>query len=203
MARLSAFQAVVDVRSRFTGEGRRRLHVELAEAAIADADARNEAAVGEPLEHIVIVDGREGAALNSVREGGIIAAVWPFHLPVIDFAWATLAALSPYRTGRYQAGHIMLVDGVEHIPGDPVSPTAEVIFVNLLPYARRIEHGWSAQAPNGVYEAAMQIVRARFGNIADIRFRYTRIAAAGISADQSRRHGDDALPSIVIRPKRR
>ena len=75
--------------------------------------------------------------------------------------------LSPVLTGRYRSSHIMSV-------GQPSSATVGVGFVtppsglptmsiaNNLPYAERIENGWSSQSPTGVYQNALNSALASF-----------------------------------------
>lgn len=75
--------------------------------------------------------------------------------------------LSPVKTGRYRSSHVMSV-------GQPSSATVGVGFVtppsgmptmsiaNNLPYAERIENGWSSQSPTGVYQNALNSALASF-----------------------------------------
>ena len=75
--------------------------------------------------------------------------------------------LSPVDTGRYRGSHVMSV-------GQPSSATVGVGFVtppngmptmsiaNNLPYAERIENGWSSQSPTGVYQNALNSALASF-----------------------------------------
>jgi hypothetical protein len=55
------------------------------------------------------------------------------------------------------------------------------VFVNVQPYARKIERGESPSAPEGVYEAVATLARQRFGNVARIRFEY-RVPVGGGTA---------------------
>ena len=85
--------------------------------------------------------------------------------------WLTLYnnvnLLSPVDTGRYRGSHVVSV-------GQPSSATVGVGFVtppngmptmsiaNSLPYAERLENGWSGQAPSGVYQNALNSALASF-----------------------------------------
>ncbi len=130
-----------------------------------------------------IVDGRRGAIEEQVKPGGVIE----YHInPVGDVLDATYAALleaAPVKTGNY-AKHIwMYVNGVRRdaaTEGADVAlkPGDEVVFIDTVPYARKIEGGilrragantkrragLSAQAPNGVFEITARAMKQRFGN---------------------------------------
>lgn len=204
MARLKPRDAVVQLRERLTGEPRRRQLVQLAQQAIEDATAINRRATGYDIGHEVYVDGRLGAAIESVKPGGVVVALFAVHAAAIDFTAFTLQRLSPIDENPktrdeivYHDRHRFLVNGEEREPPVSIEPDDVVTFVNLLPYARKIEKGWSKkQAPDGVYEAAAAIVKARYGNIVDVRFSYGSFLGATASRDTR-------YPSISLYPKRR
>lgn len=69
-------------------------------------------------------------------------------------------ALSPVDTGRYKNAHHISIGtkslnenggGVELVLGLPKHTYPLIYIQNNLPYALRLEHGWSQQAPTGVY----------------------------------------------------
>lgn len=205
MARLKSFRAAVSLMNeRLTGEPRRQELVRLANETIGQATAANRAALGQDVTRRIVVDGRAGAPVESVKAGGVVVALFAVHQAAIDFTWYTLATLSPVDRSAdandivYRDNHRLLVNGREAElprPGAsvPIEPDDEIVFVNLLPYARRIERGWSrTQAPDGVYESASEIVRARFGNIVDVRFTYGEFAGF-----------KGRFPLIRLTPKRR
>ena len=74
------------------------------------------------------------------------------------------------------AGCLLLADG-QVVPEGKEAPVAEVYtFVNVVPYARRIEVGktesgrdFVIQVPNRIAERTAKDAAARFGNIARIR----------------------------------
>src|SRR3546814_8595091 len=148
-----------------------------------------------------IVDGRKGAPVESVRIGGAVVFLFAVQQAAVDFTLETLRRLSPVDRVSpdsivYRDHHVMLLNGAESAPGAPIGPDDDVVFVNLLPYARRIEHGWSKlQAPAGVYESASEIVRARFGNIVTVKFSYGSFVGAHDS--------DQRYPLIRLSPKPR
>lgn len=204
MARLKPREAAIRLRETLTGEPRRQRFISFARQAIAEASAINDRATGQRVGHITVVDGRRGAPVEAVRAGGVIVALFAIHAAAIDFTWATLAGLSPVDQNPktvddivYRERHLLLVNGEERDAPVSVEPDDVVTFVNLLPYARKIEAGWSKrQAPDGVYEAAAAIVKARFGNIVDVRFGYGSFLGATASRDTR-------YPFIELSPKRR
>lgn len=71
-----------------------------------------------------------------------------------------LQALSPVDTGRYRNAHHISIGekslnenggGVELVLGLPKHTYPLIYIQNNLPYSLRLEHGWSQQAPTGVY----------------------------------------------------
>lgn len=78
---------------------------------------------------------------------------------------------SPVDTGRFRASHIVSVGqedfsepsaadrtgaqtmqaGMKAIGGIPKGQLPRIFIQTNLPYARRLENGWSKQAPSGVY----------------------------------------------------
>ena len=104
---------------------------------------------------------------------------------------AMLVSKSPYRAKKpgadvkthYRDEHLVFINGVEvtEIP-DTLPPNAVVVLVNLQPYSRKIEAGFSAQAPSGVYEQVARMARRQWGNTADISFGYDNFPGAGWKA---------------------
>lgn len=203
MARLKPREAAVQLRTRLMGEPRRRQLIALATAAIDEASAVNRRAIGREVDHQVIVDGRRGAPVSSVKPGGVVVALFAVHAAAVDFTWETLARLSPVDESPnaddvvYRENHRLLINGEEALPPVEIRVDDEVTFVNLLPYARRIERGHSKrQAPDGVYEVTSQIVKARFGNIVTVKFGYGSFLGAPAVRDTR-------FPYISLLPKRR
>lgn len=143
-----------------------------ARSALADAQEINRRAIGVVPPHVTFVDGRQGAPLESVKPDGVI--VFEFDLLNDLFAWIgdMLVRHSPILTGAYQDSHAFFADGLEISPGASPPPAEEYVFLSTVPYARKIERGQSSQAPEGVYEAVAAMAKARFGNLARIRFSY-------------------------------
>ena len=68
-----------------------------------------------------------------------------------------VTALSPVDTGRYQGAHHFSLNAPSYAESGatvirvPVGEYPVVYLQNNLPYAERIENGWSKKAPTGVY----------------------------------------------------
>ena len=65
-----------------------------------------------------------------------------------------LFKFSPVKSGLYQKSHELFADG-RHVEASAslIRFADEYIFVNTVPYARKIERGSSSQAPEGVYQS--------------------------------------------------
>jgi hypothetical protein len=72
------------------------------------------------------------------------------------------------------------------------------VFINLVPYARRLEIGktkdgrdFLISVPNRIYERTYKEAKSRFGNIAKITFTYeSAVGAYRLKADQRKRRWD-------------
>ncbi|MBX3546899.1 hypothetical protein [Chelatococcus sp.] len=172
-------------------EARSKIIADFAREELAKAQVQNKQALGHETPHTAFVDGQEGAPLDSVKPDGRI--VFEFDLVNEIFAWIgeQLVLHSPVLTGRYRGSHKFYADGVEIEPGLNVPDAQEYAFVNIQPYARKIERGFSEQAPDGVFEAVAALANARFGNMARIRFSYRTVAG-------STKDPDTRQPAVII-----
>jgi hypothetical protein len=127
------------------------------------------------------VDGRKGAALESVKPDGIIVTEFSLIDDVLEWIGDMLVKGSPVKTGRYSESHILFADGVEVEPGAALPEAEEYVYLNVQPYARKIERGLSPQAPDGVYEGVAAMARSRFSNIARIRFTFRAYLDGGMT----------------------
>lgn len=147
----------------------------LAEFADTQIDGAAEAArqaIGTTPRYTVTVDGRQGAPLESVKPDGVIVAEFELLTDVLSWIGEQLVLHSPVSSGRYQDSHVLMADGVAIEPGLKIPPAEEYVFVNVQPYARKIERGMSSQAPDGVYQAVATLAARRFNNVAKISFNY-------------------------------
>jgi hypothetical protein len=121
------------------------------------------------------VDNAEGKREEAVQPYGVIRYEYQRLELVAQVALATLVERSPVLSGAYRKSHTIFLRGqaVENLkdwrPGD------EIVIVNPLPYARKIEVGKMKMRVPGtdrVYQEAEQIVQRRFGNLAKVKFTY-------------------------------
>jgi hypothetical protein len=176
-------------------EARSKRVAAFAQKEIDAADAQNRSALGAVPPKTVTVDGRQGAPLENVNpDRGTIIAEWRLVGDVLTWIFATLRARSPRLTGKYLEGHKLYADSAECDP-DNAPLASELVFLNAVPYARKIEIGktesgrdFVIQVQNRIYERTAADANSRFGNIAKIRFSY-RSATGG---------RDDRVPAIVV-----
>jgi hypothetical protein len=153
---------------------------DFARSAIADADEANRRILGRVPPKKTTVDGREGAALESVNpDGGSIITEWELIGDLLFWIGDTLRARSPIVSGHYRDAHTLFADSVEVPIGGDVPSADEYVFLNPLPYARKIEIGktksgrdFVVSVPNRIYERTANDAKAKFGNLANIRFSY-------------------------------
>lgn len=137
---------------------------------ITEAKVANGGGGGQLAPHRQIVDGREGAPLVAVKPEGVIIARFDLLVETLEWIGDMLTKESPVRSGRYAKSHVLYVDGDPFEGGGPIPNGKLYTFVNTQPYARKIDKGLSAKAPEGVYEAVAGVAAKRFGNVAKITF---------------------------------
>jgi len=171
---------------------------EFARSEIEDAKAINERALGYVPPVTIYVDGQKNAALETVQ--AVVVADFELVGELVLWVHAQLQTHSPVKTGQYARSHALFADGRQVEPIAPPLPLAdEYVFVNLVPYARKIERGSSPRAPDGVYQVVAHLAQAQFRNVGRVTFSY-RTAIQGIIAegkvgDRSERRN----PAIIIR----
>lgn len=165
----------------------------------------------KPSETVVTVDGREGAPLDSAQR--VIKYRYSYWADIIDTVYRMLVETSPVgpaEGGHYRDDHMLFVNGQRRDAGAEgaevlIPQSAEVVFINTRPYARKIEGGMrfqnyvyggaghsgsrktgglSSQAPNGVYEITAKEAQRKFGQSVEVRFEYRRyMDGQAVSAD--------------------
>lgn len=139
--------------------------------AVAARQARDDAiATGDaPASYETIVDGRHGVREEAVRPDGVI--VYRFNLIGLAAMRALEAAraLSPRDSGDYARAWMIAVNG-KPWPEDAlldIPAGAEVMLVNSLPYARKINVGAMPRmtVEPGILRRVRQRVRAAFQTI--------------------------------------
>lgn len=138
------------------------------------------------------IDGKEGAAIETVAPFG--TAVFEFrYLPeILPFALAILYANSPV-DDRWDSDEIvfreyrlLFVDGALHSSVSELAKPAdfawtlakpkgtEYLITDDEPYAGKLERGFSDQAPHGVYKISCDTVRRKYGNFVTVHFEWVR-----------------------------
>lgn len=161
-----------------------------AREAIAEADATNKRILGRVPPRTITVDGRQGAALESVKAvGGSIITEWELIGDVLVWIGNALRDRSPVLSGKYRDSHTLFANGSEIEIGGNVPQSDEYVFLNPLPYARKIEMGktksgrdFVVQVPNRIYERTAKDARSRFGNLANIKSVFRAVEGSSILA---------------------
>lgn len=175
---------------------------EFARSEIADAKTINRQILGREPPSKLFVDGIEGAALESVQPGGIIVVDFELIEEVLRYVDQQLRAHSPVVTGRYQRSHTLFADGTQvSAEADLIPQAEEYVFLSLVPYARKIERGSSAKAPEGVYQVVAVLAQRKFGSLARITFSYRTAIRGGIIGGRLGNRAEQRSPAIVIRQK--
>jgi hypothetical protein len=170
-----------------------------------------------------IVDGVLGAPLESVSPGGVIVFRWNYLGEVVRGILQTLTARGPRLKGEWLEGLQVFVDGLHYQSengdfdvGLITGATAEIRIVETVPYARRLEVGFSQdgttpfvkQVPRKLIEKIAEESKSMYGTIAYIFFNYSDISNPYMlktSRSHRRRYGVLVdwmqYPSIIIRPR--
>ena len=141
------------------------------------------------------LDDSKERAVRGLVEAQKAIATKAYSMIAADSRSVSLKYGSPVWSGRYRASHTIAIGtpdtSVKEAPqvdvrwpdepstvlnAPPVSRAAQVLsglkpfsvvfIANALPYARRIENGYSKlKAPAGVYEATAQAVRSLYGRL--------------------------------------
>lgn len=127
------------------------------------------------------ISGQNLPALRSLDIGDSVVAEFELIGEALDWISDQLETHSPVKTGTYQKSHLLLADGVPVKQGDPLPLAKVYLFINAVPYARKIEKGSSSQAPNGVYHAVATLASQRFGNSAKISFGWESLPSGAIA----------------------
>ena len=149
------------------------------QAAVVEVAKREHAKVLADIGHTVpvtrIVDGVKGAPEEAIKLGGRIEYDYHRLDEVVEFALKTLSEFSPVRNDRYRHAHVLFINGAQAQNLSAWKPGDEVVILNAVPYARKIEQGGMKMRVPGsdhVYERAAVAVNRRFGNMARTQFSY-------------------------------
>jgi len=171
MARLQSVGELFKVAMQQTLAETHQLLVDTAKrehARVMDTDPR-------PTSFRRIVDGQIGATEEVVKPAGIIVYQYPRLDQVVQFAMETLFDRSPVDSGDYRNAHMIFIENSPARNLAELRSGDEITITNPMPYARKIEAGSMTMRVPGtdhVYQQARQIVAARWGNVAKIKFTY-------------------------------
>jgi hypothetical protein len=154
---------------------RGRAVADYALVALAGVQIVNRAALGYVPAYRSFVDGARSTALEKVKpDGGLIE--FEFEIPEIDaylLRWIAdeLDRRSPFVSGDYQHGHVVLADGKVFDVNGPIPEAKEFVFTNTEPYARKLEIGvtesgraFVVQVQPRIYERTAQATQAVFAD---------------------------------------
>lgn len=165
------------------------------------------------------VDGAEGVPFENVRANGVITIDYMRLDIVAQFAMETLFDLSPVDSGDYRNAHTLFLGDTaiasmnDWRPADASfsgfiaatlkdwEPGEELSIANFLAYSRKIEVGAMTMRVPGtdhVYEQAEQIVRRRYGNLADIRFTFRGVVDGALVSGKAGNNPDVRYPALVL-----
>lgn len=160
-------------------EARSAALASFARERLALAQQRNRKALGFVPEHDTYVDGRLGVAEESVKPDGTI--LYEFNLLNDLFVWIAeqLFIHAPWKSGRFAKSILFFADDKLADPAGEIPSASEYVFASAMPYSRKLERGYSNQAPDGLFEVIARQARRRYKGQATIRFSYVRIASSG------------------------
>jgi len=177
-------------------------------------EEQNRSVLGRIPPHTTTVDGSANGDENQVKPDGVI--VYEFDLATDLFVYiadqlqthAPVGGAGDPHPGLYKKSFDLYADGELIEVGKAIPQEArEFVFINDLPYSRKIELGRSSQAPDGVFQAVALLARARFGNVARIEFNYraplgapktVQVSPRGTARARTENKSDNRYPAIVV-----
>jgi hypothetical protein len=185
------------------------IFADFAKEQIKEAEDIDKQVLGHVPRSTVTVDGREDASLKSIKPNSTVVAEFDVFMDVLLWIAEQLEKNSPVGTpprdphpGLYRSSHTLFADGMEIKPGEAVPEAEEYVFTTTLPYARKIEHGQSSQAPDGVYQVLATLASRRFGNVAKISFTYRTVIGGEIVGGLKGNKSEQRNPAILVRVPR-
>ena len=163
MARISTFAKELQLAT--AGIAPENIARELARFARAELSKSIQESEGSE-RYEIYVNGRIGAAEETVVPPGPILYVFHWWREIVEFALQTLVERSPEKSGRYKQSWFVMTPGGWVKSFDEIPLNADVILCNDQPYSRKIDVGHMVMSvPPGVVEDARKMVLSRFGNI--------------------------------------
>lgn len=148
------------------------------QACVFDMALEQEKMRGNLIDNTTFVDRVKTRDTRRVKFAGQIQA---FDNAIADMGFIVgqvlgrLTAASPIGPAKkelehYINMHFVLINGTEWQPGQEISPGDEIVFINVQPYAKRIEEGWSSQAAGGVYRPTARWAKSTFGSAWHVKY---------------------------------
>ena len=146
-----------------------------AKKTLQEAQEQNRRVLGRVPQHEQFVDERRGASLDSATGRSTIVFEFDVVEDITSFVIAELERVSPVDSGAYRKAHMIFADGRQVLRGEQARQAEQYIFLNPLPYSRKIEMGRMKMRVSGtdrVYQQAARAAQRRFSNLAQVRFTY-------------------------------
>lgn len=172
-----------------------------AQQLLDEADAENRKVLGRIPPSKTWVDGRQGAALESVRGDGVIVREYELIVDVLLFIGDELRASSPVGKGSdrrpghpgfYRASHTLFADGTEVNVDETIPDAGQYVFLSDVPYARKVERNAA------VYENTAAKASNRFGNVAKIYFSWRAPVSGELVGGSKGNKSGSRFPAIVV-----
>lgn len=164
---------------------------------IAKATGQNKSSIsGSGKNYKIFVDGHESSIDSITANTREIHVTFPLVEDVLQWIQDHLELNSPVGSppkdkhpGLYKRSHTIYADGVETFIGPDIAEAEEYAFINEVIYARKIEHGQSKQAPDGVYQGVALLAARQFSKVAKIFFSYRESLTFG------------RQPAVIVKPR--
>jgi hypothetical protein len=149
--------------------------VNAALAKFARAELAKAIAAGASPQYDRYVNGRAGAAEESVVAPGPILYVFTNWTLVINTALEELKKRAPRRTGRYANSFIVVVGGRTVVTDySKLRPDSEVIILNAYPSTRKIETGYNGPGARH-FDLSRRALNSRFKGAFEFEMKYVDI----------------------------
>jgi hypothetical protein len=188
-------------------------------AAIAVREKNRATQRYRPSRVTTFVGEREGRSESSVKPGESIRYELDYMKSIVIEAWKLLRLNSPKQTGtdswglppdnvKYIDNHYIFDGKRYHDDPNMISDdVTEVVIVNPLPYARKVEiHGWKGKyrisAPYHTYEETVRQMN-KYSNVVTVKFTFWQVSGFGAGKYKehrlrSRREASERFPAMII-----
>lgn len=142
------------------------------------------------------VDGKLGVPESAVRPNGVITYLYPRLPIVVQYAMELLFKFSPVKSGAYREAHTIFLNGQAVSDLSMWKPGDEVVIINSMPYARKIELGAMKMTISGtsqVYEQAVSATNRKYRAIAMALHTWRGVVGGGAV------NPNGAAPTVVSR----